>query len=196
MESDASGSECGARGGLGASEEGQHPPFAQSILLGAGPATATKVARAGHGSEQDVNVSIGCGRARRAPPTPAPKPHPKSLAAPIWARETDLIGYTSINAIQFVGDGISIKGLQSYPSIYYERTRHYESCETGQHWLGIRDELDIPILREHPQSNSYKDRVCRSNKAVSSEFDTRNYQKPPNNSMQRTALRAAADAER
>ena len=53
-------------------------------------------------------------------PAPAPKPHPKSLAAPIWARETDLIGYTSINAIQFVGDGISIKGLQSYPSIYYK----------------------------------------------------------------------------
>jgi hypothetical protein len=42
------------------------------------------------------------------------------LAAPIWAREVDLIGYTSINAIQFVGDGVSIQGLQSYPSIYYK----------------------------------------------------------------------------
>jgi hypothetical protein len=51
---------------------------------------------------------------------PKPKPDPKPLAPPAWAQEADLIGYTSSREIKFVGTGISIEGLKSYPSIYYK----------------------------------------------------------------------------
>jgi hypothetical protein len=51
---------------------------------------------------------------------PQPISHPKSLTAPVWAQEANLIGYTSASAIQFIGDDISIQGLTSFPSIYYK----------------------------------------------------------------------------